>query len=341
MRISAPILSALGLGGIVFGLIEGDYYGWWTTDDGGLSPVPFALVIGVVLVTVFVVVEKRRVAAGKVALVDLSLLRLRSFRYGIIAALIVALGEFGLLFALPLLLQGALGYSALGTGWLLLWLAMGTFLVSGATPHLSRRLGQTNVVRIGLGLEAIAIGGLAATMGLSMSGTVIAIWLFVYGVGVGLATAQLTSVILVDVPVAESGQASGFQTTVRQLGSALGVALLGGLLISTMTTNTADRLAATGLPQEAQDAVVEIVHESAGAAIPVLVADPATADAAVEAEQALVDAARLTTGIAAGVLLIGLAATFALPHSAPEAPTEPVPAKGRGRRPRGATTEGD
>ena len=156
-----------------------------------------------------------------------------------------------------------------------------------------------------------------------------------------MATAQLTSVILVDVPVAESGQASGFQTTVRQLGSALGVALLGGLLISTMTTNTADRLEATGLPQEAQDAVVEVVHESAGAAIPVLAADPTTADAAVEAEQALVDAARLTTGIAAGVLLIGLAATFALPHSAPEPPAEAGAGRGHGRRPRGKAAERD
>jgi len=338
--IPGPILSALGLGGIVFGLIEGDYYGWWTTETGGPSPVPFALIGGVILVAIFVAVEKRRVEAGKVALVDLSLLGLRSFRYGIIAALIVALGEFGLLFALPLLLQGALGYSALGTGWLLLWLAMGTFLVSGATPHLSNRLGQTNVVRIGLGLEAIAIGGLAATMSLSMSGTVIAIWLFVYGVGVGLATAQLTSVILVDVPVAESGQASGFQTTVRQLGSALGVALLGALLISTMTSNTADRLETTALPPEAQQVVVDVVHESAGAAIPVLAADPATADAAVEAEQALVDAARLTTGIAAGVLLIGLAATFALPHSAPtEGSDGSQGSRERGRKRREAEPE--
>jgi len=332
-----PVLSALGLGGIVFGLIEGEYYGWWTTTSGGPSPVPFALVGGLILVVVFVWVERRRVAAGKVALVDLSLLRLRSFRYGVIAALIVALGEFGLLFTLPLLLQGALGYDALGTGWLLLWLALGTFLVSGATPRLAARMGQTGVVRVGLGLEAVAIAGLALTMSTSVSSVVIAAWLFLYGLGVGMATAQLTSVILLDVPVGESGQASGFQTTVRQLGSALGVALLGGLLIGTMTTQTTDRLADSGLPPEVQDQVVTLVHETAGAGIPALAANPATADAAAPAEEALVAASRITTGIAAGVVLLGLAATFALPH----APAEAGGGEGEAPRARRRRREGE
>ncbi|MBD7918809.1 MFS transporter [Cellulomonas sp. Sa3CUA2] len=333
------LLSSIGLAGIVFALIEGDYYGWWQTAAGDLSPVPVALALGVALVAAFVVVERRRVRLGKVALVDLGLLGIPSFRYGIIAALIVALGEFGLLFTLPLLLQGALGYSALGTGWILLWLALGTFLVSGATPRLSARLGQTRVVRTGLVLEAVAIGGLALTLSTTLSGAVVAAWLFVYGVGVGMATAQLTSVILVDVPVAESGQASGFQTTVRQLGSALGVALLGGLLITTMTAQTQARLEDSALPPAAQEQVVEVVHDSAGAGIPALAADPVTADAATEAEQALVQASRITTGIAAGVLLVGVAVTFALPHRAadqapPESRTSAAgdPPRGRKRR---------
>lgn len=333
--IPGVLLSSLGLAGIVFGLIQGDYYGWWDSASGGLSPVPFALVTGVALVATFVAVEKRRVLAGKVALVDLGLLRIRSFRFGVIAALIVALGEFGLLFTLPLLLQGALGYTALGTGWLLLWLALGTFLVSGATPRLAARMGQTAVVRVGLGLEALAIAGLAVTLSTTVPSVLLAVWLFVYGVGVGMATAQLTSVILVDVPVAESGQASGFQTTIRQLGSALGVALLGGLLIATTTSQTSDRLADSGLPPEQQDQVVTLVHDTAGAGIPALVANPATADVAVDAEEALVTASRITTGIAAGVLLVGLAATFALPHTPPQpAPDAAASPASRRRGPR-------
>jgi EmrB/QacA subfamily drug resistance transporter len=324
------LLSSLGLAGIVFGLIEGGYYGWWRTADGGMSPVPFALVGGALLVVAFVVVERRRVRTGKVALVDLGLLKIRSFRFGIVAALIVALGEFGLLFTLPLLLQGALGYTALGTGWILLWLALGTFLVSGATPRLAARLGNTSVVRVGLGLEAVAIGGLALTLSTAVPGAVIATWLFVYGVGVGMATAQLTSVILADVPLAESGQASGFQTTVRQLGSALGVALLGGLLIATTTSQTQQRLVGSGLPASQQERVVAMVHDTAGAAIPALAADPATADGAPAAEEALVHASRTTTAIAAGVLVVGVAATFGIPHT----PAQPAGPGSEGAAPR-------
>ena len=127
-------LSALGLGAIVFALIEGQNYGWWRQDDGSISPVPIAMAAGLLLMWGFVVTQRARARDGRVALVDLGLLDVRSFRYGAIAALIVALGEFGLLFTLPLLLQNALGYSALGTGWLIVSLAVGTFLISGATP---------------------------------------------------------------------------------------------------------------------------------------------------------------------------------------------------------------
>ena len=152
------------MGAIVFALIESRTYGWWRQDTGAISPVPVALVGGVALMVAFVALQRARRRAGRVVLVDLRLLGIRSFRYGSIAALIVALGEFGLIFTLPLLLQNALGYSALGTGWLIVSLAVGTFLVSGATPELTAALGGRTVVRIGLALEAVAVGGLALTL---------------------------------------------------------------------------------------------------------------------------------------------------------------------------------
>ncbi len=156
------VLSSVGMGAIVFALIESRTYGWWRQDSGAISPVPVALAGGVALMVAFVALQRARRRAGRVVLVDLRLLGIRSFRYGSIAALIVALGEFGLIFTLPLLLQNALGYSALGTGWLIVSLAVGTFLVSGATPELTAALGGRTVVRIGLALEAVAVGGLAA-----------------------------------------------------------------------------------------------------------------------------------------------------------------------------------
>ena len=318
------VLSITGLGVVVFALIEAQRYGWGTAIapltigsfswTWSISPVPVAFTLGVVLLTMFVFVERAKARAGKPALLDLSLLRIKSFRYGAIAALIVALGEFGMLFTLPLFLQGALGYTALETGLLILALAIGTFLISGGTPQLTQRLGGRAVVRIGLILEAVAVTGLGLSISLTASGPVLAAWLFLYGAGVGMATAQLTSVILVDVPVAQSGQASGLQSTVRQLGAALGVAVLGTLLVTTLGVATASNLSSVpGLPDSAQKAVVKVVSGSAGAAIPVIATMPGGQPAQAAAETAMVTAARITTLSAAAIILIGLLATIALP----------------------------
>ena len=256
----------------------------------------------------------------------------RSFRYGSIAALIVALGEFGLLFTLPLLLQNALGFSALGTGWLIVSLAVGTFVISGMTPQLTRRYGGRAVVRLGLGTEAFAVAGLALTLSASISGWLIALWLFTYGLGVGMATAQLTSVILAEIPVAESGQASGLQSTFRQLGSALGVAILGTLLITSLGRSTSAHLTDGGLPEPPRQQVTDVVTQSAGAAIPQLQANPATPGRWRRGGTGMIQASKLTTGVAAVIIGLGLAATWALPRT-PAAPASPSPGTDTAARP--------
>lgn len=310
----AIVLSVVGLGAIVFALIEGQRYGWWRQASGELSPVPIALTFGLILMAIFVRYQLARARSNKVALVDLRLLSVKSFRYGSLAALIVALGEFGLLFTLPLLLQNALGYSALGTGWLIVSLAIGTFFISGLTPQLTRKFGGRAVVRVGLALEAVAVAGLAITLSSSINGWLIAAWLFTYGAGVGMATAQLTSVILIDIPVEQSGQASGLQSTFRQLGSALGVAILGSLLITTLGHATTSHLASTSnAPVVAQQQVVEVVQHSAGAAIPSLQANPATQAAGDAAAAGMIQASKVTTGVAAVVIGVGLIFTWLLP----------------------------
>lgn len=314
LDLTGVALSVTGLGAIVFALIEGQRYGWWWQSSGAISPVPIALVAGLLLMAGFVGTQRARARSGRSVLIDLRLLGVRSFRYGSIAALVVALGEFGLLFSLPLLLQNALGYSALGTGWLIVCLALGTFFSSGATPQLTRRYGARAVVRVGLALEAVTVGGLALTLSPSIGGWLLATWLFGYGVGVGMATSQLTSVILAEIPVAESGQASGLQSTFRQLGSALGVAILGSLLVTTLGRSTTSHLTALGLPPTARGGIVDAVTHSAGAAIPALRAVPATRAAGEAAAVAMIQASRVTTGIAALIIAIGLAATWALPR---------------------------
>lgn len=321
--ISGAILSVLGIGLIVFALIEGRVYGWFLTVGEPsflgvdwplpVSPVFVALAMGLFVLMVFALVEVRRNRLGKTVLMDLSLFAIPSFRNGNVAAGIVSLGEFGLLFALPFWLQNVLGYSAFNTGVILLALAGGSFLASGLGVQLTRARGPVFVVRTGIVLEIIGIIGI----GLSISPDA-AIWqvvgfLFVYGLGVGMATAQLTGVVLADVPVAASGQGSGIQSTTRQVGSALGIAILGTVLFTGLGTSLNNSLKDNpAIPSDVREQTVSTVVTTAGAVIPSLRDNPETAPIATAAGESLSKATRWAAFVAAGFLTVGLLASFSL-----------------------------
>ncbi|MGR6916602.1 hypothetical protein ACU635_20350 [[Actinomadura] parvosata] len=143
----------IGPSALVFGLIEGQTYGWFAAADGsgGLSPVPLAFALAALALPALVLVERARARAGRPVVLDLSLFALPSFRYGGATAMIVMLGEFGLILVLPLFLQSAIGFTALQTGLIVAALAAGTFLAGGVVPKL--RFAPRVIVRLGLALE--------------------------------------------------------------------------------------------------------------------------------------------------------------------------------------------
>ena len=316
------MLSVLGFGGIVFGLIEGRTYGWFTTLTPlsigswswpwSLSPVPVAFVVGGSALTVFLLLERRAQRLGEPGMLDLTLFSIPSFRNGNIAAAIVSLGEFGILFALPLWLQNVLGYSAFDTGLILLGLAGGSFVASGLGAAIGRHRSPLFIVRLGIALEVLGVAGLALFLRPDSSWVGIVPLLFVYGVGVGFATAQLTGVVLADVPVERSGQGSGTQSTARQVGSALGIAILGTVLFLTLTAKLDSSLTQMSVPEQQRTQLVDAVESSAGAVIPQLAQNPQTAAVADAASLAFTDATRWAAAVAAGFLVIGLAASTSL-----------------------------
>lgn len=316
------LLSVLTMAPLVFGLIEGRTYGWWTVDQTPqvgawewplpLSPVPIAFAVAVVALVAFIAWGVHRRRAGRSTLLALGLFRIASFRNGNIAAAVVSLGEFGIILALPLWLQFVVGFDALQTGLLLLALAIGSFVASGIAGALSGRVAPVWVVRAGLVGEIVGVAGVAFTIGPDATWGPLIPFLFVYGVGVGLATAQLTGVVLAEVPPAESGAASGTQSTSRQLGAALGVAILGTVLFSTTSGVLASALDDRGLPAEQRDQVVSQVVDSAGAAIVGLEQSPQTQDLASDARAAFSDGTRAAAFTAAGFLLLGLVSTLTL-----------------------------
>jgi EmrB/QacA subfamily drug resistance transporter len=316
------VLSVVGFGALVFGLIEGRTYGWWSTAETftvagwtwpwTLSPVPVAFAIGVASLAGFVTVELSRNRRDQVSMLDLSLFSIPSFRNGNIVAAIVSLGEFGLIFALPLWLQNVIGYSAFQTGLVLLALAGGSFFASGLVPVVSRRFGPISAVRVGLLLEMLGLAGLGLFLRPTSTWVVVAPLLAMYGVGVGFATSQLTGVVLADVPVQKSGQGSGTQSTSRQVGSAFGIAILGTILFSVLGSQLDSGLSDQGLPEAQRAPLVAAVKSSAGAVIPGWSRQPATAEVARLARDAFTIATRDAAFTAAGFLLVGLVATASL-----------------------------
>jgi EmrB/QacA subfamily drug resistance transporter len=314
------ILAILTSASLVFGLIEGRTYGWWLTDHAPtifgtkwslvLSPIPFAFAITLIAGTLFVLWSLRRQRDGKTTMLAFDLLRIRSFRNGNLAAMIVSLGEFGIILSLPLWLQNVLGYSAVQTGLVLLGLAIGSFVASGFAGVFSGRFRPVWIVRVGILAEILGLVITALVISTSTPWYAIVGGLFVYGFGVGLATAQLTGVVLTDVPVEKSGSGSGTQSTARQIGSALGIAILGTILFSGLGSLLDSKLNDQHVPSAQRSAIVNAVVNSAGSAIAPLTKTSPGAGA--DAKSAFAEATRDSALAAAGFLALGFIATLSL-----------------------------
>ncbi len=351
------VIVAIAFMTLTFGLIEGRTYGWWnqgakftigdyTWPSASISIIPVSLFISLVFFTLFVLWERRRDRLHKNVLLDLNLFKISSFRNGSIAALIISMGEFGLIFAIPLWLQNITGLDALHSGLVLLWLAGGAFIASGAVGSMGSKLPAVVSVRIGVALEIIGIVGLGFFANVSNGWGSIAAWLMIYGLGVGVATAQLTGVIMVDVPLEKVGQGSGTQSTARQVGSALGIAVLGTILFTGIQSYTSSEI--SGMHELSSysatavkglgDSVGKIVSTTSGGVVPQLSVllqgsgAPANLGDLIQqkAQQGFTDAVKATAYAAAGFLAVGLLATFTLKgrkpeehvYQVPEAPTE-------------------
>ena len=320
------VLSVLASGSLVFGLIEGRNFGWWDINKAfeigdwtwplDISVVPISFAVTAIAVAWYIVHGLSRQRAGKSTLVAFSLFSLPSFRNGNIVALIVSMGEFGIILALPLWLQFVLGYSAFDSGLVILALAVGSFAASGIAAGLGSKIEATWVIRIGLILEMIGVAGIGFMISPEATGWSIVPFLFVYGMGVGFATAQLTGVVLKDVPVAASGQGSGTSSTSRQIGSALGIAVIGTVLFSTAQFSLETSLADRNVPDAIRAPIVAAVIDSAGGAISGLEANPATADFASDAKDAISAGTSAAAYLAAGFLAMAMVASFSLGASA-------------------------
>lgn len=333
-RIDVPgaLLIASGMFLLVFAISEGATYGWfdakksftildtavWPTSRP-FSVVPVAFVLSAVLLSTFYRVQRAKERAGTGPLFEFSNLRRPAFGFGTTTLMLLAMGQVAFLFVMSVVLQDGKHLSALDTG---LWLVpSGLAIVAGSQlgNWLTRRIGTTNVVRAGLIIMAsgLASGAIAVSPSLSFASLLPGFILF--GAGIGFAGSQLNNVILADVPVHRSGAASGANTTVRMIGSSLGIAVISSLLTTQTIHHAVDEVGSAGaLPTTVRTQAITQIHHSGVNFAPLRglsTANTATLHEAID--HAVVAGARVPLIFAAVVLAFAAALSFFIPQVGP------------------------
>jgi len=250
------VLSALGLGGVVYGIIESSTYGWIKAKQdydifnqlfhlGGVSISVFAIVFGLIFIILFLLRQAMLEDAGKTPLVSTGLLKNRDFMAGTTVLAVAVLGQFGLIFTLPVFLQGLLGKDAFHSGIATLPLSLAILVASPLSGVLAGKWNVAQRYLIQVGLVLSVIGSVLLYFEISATATVVHFvpGLICFGFGFGLVISQLANLTLSAASVQMAGEASGVNNTFRQIGTSLGQALIGALLITALTSQLSHDIA--------------------------------------------------------------------------------------------------
>ncbi len=332
LDLMGTVLSALGLGLIVYGILRSGTWGLVQPKaDGpawlGLSPAVWLILAGGVVLRVFLWWENRRLARGDAALLNPEMLRNRTLRGGLLSFFLQYFLQAGLFFAVPLFLSVALGLSAIATGVRLLPLSITLLLAAAGIPRVFPKASPRRVVQIGFLALFFGIVIMVAALDAGAGPEIVTWPMLLAGLGIGALASQLGSVTVSSVPDEQSGEVGGIQNTVTNLGASIGTALSGAVLIAALTASFLSGI--QNNPAVPKDLASKAQVELAGG-IPFLsdkdlqtqldkAGVPAkTADAIVEENaKARIDGLRTSLSLLALIALIALFASRRIPAEQP------------------------
>ena len=246
LDIVGALLSASGLGLLVFGVLQSGSWGWVRprVADGpdatpalfGISAVTWLVVGGLLLVLAFVSWQMRRVARGDAPLVDPALFANRQLTGGLSVLLMQYLVMMGMFFAMPLFLSLCLGLDAFDTGLRMLPLSLALVVAAPTVPKLFPAASPRRVVQAGLLLMLAASLLLAARLEDGADASITTLPFLLMGLGMGAMASQLGNVVVSSAPVESGSEVGGLQYTAQNLGSSLGTALVGAIVIGSLGT---------------------------------------------------------------------------------------------------------
>ncbi len=230
--IPGVLIISLALFCLVFALVEGQKYGW-------TSPVILTLfAVAVVSFIAFVFVELKTA----IPLAQLRLFRNHTFSAGNFVGMVQSFGLIGVIFLLVLFLQIVLGFNALKAGLTLLPLPLAIIVVAPFAGRFTDKIGGRWILFAGTLFTALGIYLMSDLSGVT-NWTNLVLPLAVCGVGMGLVMAPTTTVVMASTPVQQSGMGAGILSTARQIGSVLGLSVLGAVLQNQLVNNISHALA--------------------------------------------------------------------------------------------------
>lgn len=240
LDVVGSVLSATGIGAMVLGVLQSSTWGFLTPKDSPVEPFGFSLAVfvvigGALLLWAFVAWSHHREARELDPLVHLRLFQVLPLRSGLIGLFTQNLVLMGVFFVVPLYLQLVIGLDALETGIRMLPISIAMFAFSAIGSRLSAKVSVRTLVRAGLITSTIAIVVLLATIDPELRDAGFAVSMALLGVGMGLIVSQLGNVVQSSVDASGRGEAGGLQYTGQQLGSSVGVALIGAIVFAGLT----------------------------------------------------------------------------------------------------------
>ncbi|WP_395363993.1 MFS transporter [Streptomyces sp. YH02] len=329
------VLSAAGLGIFVYGVLRSDEWGWVRPKADapawlGVSTTVWLIMAGLLLLYLFLRWEARLVERGREPLVDPAMLRNKQLTGGLTMFFFQYLVQMGVFFVVPLYLSVALGLSALQTGARILPLSLTLLAAAVLIPRFLPDVSPRRVVRTGVAALLAGAVALMAALDAGAGAEIVTVPLLLIGFGMGALASQLGSVTVSAVPDRQSAEVGGIQNAVTNLGSSMGTALAGSLMIAALTSSFLGAVERNeAIPAEVKSqAVVELqsgVPFLSDAQLTTALDEAGTseqvAEAALEAnEAARLDGLRAALAILAGASVVALFFTSRIPRTQPRAP---------------------
>jgi EmrB/QacA subfamily drug resistance transporter len=249
------ILSAIGMGGIVLGILV------W--QEGGES-VAALLMVGVIALAALAFWLVRRKREGKPTLLDPDLFRSKMFRFGVTGQLLQQTALGGAMIALPIFLQMVLEYNAMQTGLSLAPLSLTMFAAAMLAGKKAGSRRPSKVIRLGFFLLALGMLLLIAIVPRADSGWYLFVPLVIAGSGLGLLVSQLNNYTLSPISEERVSEAAGVNSAGGSFGLSFGLAFAGAIMLATLTITFTDMAqASTALTPPEQERVAAALRDDA------------------------------------------------------------------------------